>query len=243
MAETYDGGIIIQLDSLTPNGPIYLIKYTLEGRELWKKEIKNTYSVPYITPTKDSGFIMATPVNSYPKDTPTPDSSFDISILKFDKCGHLQWGKYVPAIGYNAPSDIIENNGNFYLNGQYINSGNNAWRKPITILKFNKFGGLMGYHSFEGDGSNLFLNTNKDTIYLAQDLYIPIGTDTGTYYLFSGIQSLDTNLQTINKRVIGYDSNFNGLGPLVVKQNKIIALTKAAFLSGAKQQIHVLNLG
>jgi hypothetical protein len=228
MTETYDGSLIMRIvNQDSANGPVYLMKYTLNGKEVWKKKFNNSFAIWNTISTKDSGFIVAAGVNVKPQQSEA-DSAWDIALLKYDKCAKLQWAKYVPTPGYNCPINVIENNGDFYLCTLGINGWADGYRKPVTILKFSQAGALIRYKSFEGIYSTLFKNPNGDTMYINQSVYLPIDKDTALGYLFAGVQSMDTALNILNKIMIGYqDKIFNGHGPLIIKQNEIEALTDA----------------
>jgi hypothetical protein len=218
LAETYDHALLIEQDPNTPDGPVLLKKYTLEGKTLWTKQFDNTFWVTSATGTSDSGFIVAAVVETQNVDSATYDTTGDIAIVKFDKCAKMQWARYVPAPNYNIPTNIIENKGYFYLVGMGISSWDQNHKKPVTVLKLSNSGLLLSYKFFAGDYALLYNNLNHDTIYLSQDLSLPINGDTGNYYAFSGIQSIDTNINVINKTVFGYQQTFfNTYGPLLTK--------------------------
>jgi len=227
LTETYDGALLIEENPATYDGPVQFIKYTLEGKELWRKQFDNTFWITGATSTSDSGFIMAAVVQMYPLDSAGSDTTGNIVLVKFDKCARMQWARYIPVSDYSIPTNVIEKNNDFYLVGSGINSWDQNHRKPITILKFNQNGALLSYKSFAGAYSWLYDNLNPDTMYIVQTLYIPIPGDTGIYYLFTGIQSIDSSLNTINKVVIGYSQQiFNGYGPLLINKDNIKALTQ-----------------
>jgi len=233
LAETYDGALLVEEDPNTPTGPVLLLKYTLEGKELWRKQFDNTLWITGATATADSGFIVASVMEPPYANTANFDTTGDIALIKFDKCANMQWARYIPGHG-SEPVNVVENNHNFFLVGMYIASDDQNHRKPITILKFNREGSLITYNYYEGDYSVLYTNPNTDTLYLMQDLSIALPGDTGLFYLFAGISALDTNTNRLERLVIGYkDSIYNEYGPLIIGSNKIRALTQARPVSTA----------
>lgn len=242
LTETYDGGIICQVFPWSPtdpafNQPLYLVKYSMEGKKLWEKKLNNIFYIQGVSSTQDSGFIIAVTVFSSPVDSLTQDTSGYIALLKFDKCAHLQWARYVKTVHQGAePTNVIENGRDFFLCTLGINGYDDYRKKPVTILKFDKYGALQNYRSFEGNYALLYKNQNQDTIYFSQQMSVPIGNDTTVIYAFSGIQSIDTSLKTKDSVVVGYYDRILGeYGPLNIKNNSIEAITLADLNSGKQE--------
>ncbi len=250
LAETYDGGIIVQVlpwSYTDPafNKPVYLVKYSMEGKKIWEKALSNNvFAIRGACSTQDSGFIVSAIIYLQTVDSASVDTSENTAILKFDKCGHLQWARHINSVSQgwgNQPFSVIESAGDFYICTDGINGYNNYYDKRITVLKFSQSGELLKYHSFIGDDAELYKNPNEDTIYLAQGLYAPLGTDKTIVYLFSGIQSMDTSLNELNNIVVGYqDKAFNARGSMIVKNNEIIQISQAYLNSGIHQPMFTI---
>jgi hypothetical protein len=241
MAEDYDGSVLIQVNPVDLSKPVFLIKYSLEGKEIWKKQFDNMDWITGVKPCSDSGFIMTAAIISNPKDSPL-FNSIDVSLMKYDKCAHLQWAKYIPASGYNVSMNVIEINKNYYFTAD-INPPYSNFSNRIDLLKFNTSGTFIKKISFPGVNAILYFNKNPDTIYIAQHFYIPIDKDTSLGYVFTGLEVVDTNLNILKRNVIGYKKLYNGLGPIIVKNNKIIAFTGAADFDNRRTLITEWNKG
>src|ERR1700722_50276 len=207
LAETYDEGILVQVLTWVPDRPVILAKYSKDGTKIWEKTLQNNVrDIQAITVTQDSGFVIGVVAYSTSVDSANIDTSGAIALMKFDKCAHLQWARYVKSVSMHEgtqPTSVIESNGDFYLCCVGINGYDDYDYKPVTILKFSQGGSLLGYRSYNGHDAILYQNQNQDTIYFLQDMYVPIGNGNNTY-LFSGIHSIDTSLNTIDSVVIGY---------------------------------------
>jgi len=241
LAETYDGGMIVQVLSWQFNSPVILAKYSMDGKIIWGKTLTNNIrDVQAFTVTQDSGFIIGILAFSAPVNAGNWDSLGIIELMKFDKCARLQWARYVKSVFVDLspqPTSVIENNGDFYLCCLGINGYDDYDYKPVTILKFNQGGVLLGYRSYNGHNAMLYQNPNQDTIYFSQDMGVPIGNNTTVSYLFSGIHSIDTSLNTIDSVVVGYyERILNGMGSLVIKTNSVQAISDGRFLSNGIQE-------
>ena len=225
LTETYDGCVLVQGRYDSAIAPTYLIKYGLEGKALWKIQLKNAFWVNALA-TKDSGFIITSTVLI---NTTNPDSG-NIALVKFDKCCQIQWARYVSGPRGSSPlyhNPMIEEGGHFYLLGYNITTTDNNHRLPITVLKFSKNGNLVNYKFLPGDNSRIYNSTNGDTIYIDQDMSIPLAGDTNSnmFYAYSGIHAMDTSLNDAGQTLPGYPGTLNGMGSLIVKNNGIQAIT------------------
>ncbi len=236
MDETYDGGILVQIFGDTSNTPVYLIKYSTERKVLWEKTLNNISFIQSIVNTYDSSFVLTADVYKNPIGNPTVDSSGNIAILKFDKCANLQWGKYIKSAHGGAwPVNVIVSKNDYYMCAEDINGYDDHLRKPVTLIKFDKNGTVLHYNSYEGDAGMIYQLPNSDTLYLVQSIYISIDSDTTTEYAFSGVRSVDTSLNPLNRTVIGYNQVYNGVGPLAFSGNTLRQACAVFQNSGRRQ--------
>jgi len=236
MDETYDGGILVQIFDDTNNTPVYLIKYSTERKVLWEKTFNNISFIQSIVNTNDSGFVLATTVYNHPVNNTSIDTSGNIALLKFDKCSHIEWAKYIKSAHEGAgPVNVIVSKNDYYMCAEDINGYDDHLRKPVTLIKFNKNGNILHYNSFEGNAGMLYQNLNSDTLYLVQSIYISIDADTTTEYAFSGVRSVDTSLNPLNRTIIGYNQVYNGVGPLAFSGNTLRQACAVFQNSGRRQ--------
>lgn len=241
LAETYDGGIIVQALNWQFNSPVILAKYSVDGEIIWEKSLQNNvWDIQGATATKDSGFIIALQAFSTPVDSINWDSLGIIELMKFDKCAHLQWARYVKSVFVDAnpqPTSVIENNGDLYLCCLGINGYDDYNHKCVTILKFSQGGLLLDYRSYNGGNAMIYQNQNKDTIYLSKEIDAPIGSSMNVVYSFSGIHSIDTSLNTIDSVVIGYYNKIlNGMGSLIIENNSVLAASGGYSFNNGNQE-------
>ena len=229
--QSYDGALLcIAQNRFAFGKPSYVFKYSMEGKLLWQKQLNNLLDLHSLINTQDSGFAISATVNMYPS-LPLKDTVGDIAVLKFTKCGKLEWARYVPFPDVNQGLNLAENSqGEIFVCAQGINGDHDITEKPISILKFSSSGTLLEYASIEGISSDLFIDSN-DMLYVTQLVYLPLTkTDTTNLYIFSGLKKLDRQLATVGKTVIGFSQKqLNAPGTVVFRKNNVVDITTARY--------------
>lgn len=229
-AETYDGAmLLLGSDREGQDDRRYIFKYSMEGAEIWRKTLLNTFTVDYLVATRDSGFAVSLVTNLYP-DSPIVDTSGYAALLKFDKCGKLQWARYVPTGGVGVYNIVEDSNSNLLVCIYGLNGFNVTAQKTMTVVMFDRQGQYLRSQSFSGIVSWIYNGEKKDVFYLDENTYLHLGKDTTTVYAVSSLKKLDEDLSTTAKTVIGYEDKMtSGTGPLIVNENEITEIGAAYY--------------
>ncbi|MCR6642315.1 MAG: T9SS type A sorting domain-containing protein [Sporocytophaga sp.] len=141
------------------NGNIELIKYDIDGNQLWLRIYGGSQDdkISYLTQAVDGGIIIAGTTKSSDGDiTDGNNGEYDIFILKVDNNGNQQWNKTFGGSKNEELIDIIvtpENNyligSNTFSNNGDVTDGNNG-ASDYWLLEIDAFGNKIWNKTFGG---------------------------------------------------------------------------------------------
>ncbi len=192
--------------------------------------------------THDSGFAVAIIVNLKPE-SGFIDTFSNVGLLKFNKCGKLEWGRYVPSNFYNISYNILEDaDMNLYLCVSGLNGM--GYEKRITVLKYDFNGKLLKYASFTGLKGQIINEPNilPNNIFLSRIVYLPQEKNDTIKYLSNVLTKLNTNLELVTQTAIGHkQKQLNGSGPIVIYKNNILSISTAYYINSDSVDIPMFS--
>ena len=181
--QTEDGGFIIGGNTYADcSGDVgtWLIKTDADGNRLWDKVYCNKFCNS-VSQTKNSGYIVIGSAND------------DISLIRTDSSGKLEWSKTLGGPKLDSGSSIMETlDGGFIICGQFISYG-----KGMGLIKTDKSGNVEWVKDFTKSSCGIS-NSVKE---LKDGGFIATGIES------SGLRLIKTNFYGNTQ----WDKTFSGI--------------------------------
>jgi hypothetical protein len=138
--QTTDGGYIVTGFHAGALGGLGLLKYDSTGQLQWLRAASATdhYGLS-VRQTSDGGYI----VSGTSLQGTFFSSSYDLSLLKFDESGNLQWARLAGGGGHEQGSAVRQTSDGGYIVTGHTNSIDRNGRRDVLLLKYDGSGTLQ----------------------------------------------------------------------------------------------------
>jgi hypothetical protein len=160
--QTADGGYIVTGFHAGALGGLGLLKYDSTGQLQWLQAASATdhYGLS-VKQTSDGGYIVS---GTSLQSDPFFHFSYDLSLLKFDGSGKLQWAQLAGGGGHEQGSAVRQTSDGGYIVAGHTNSIDRNGRRDVLLLKYDGSGTLQWARTVGGT-----VNDDADSVEQTSD--------------------------------------------------------------------------